>query len=176
MAGETVSGEDVLKTEARLKEIYDYSIKNLEINIDRKHHFEIKSLYILQATAILVTLFVGFKDKITDNLSNVQLANYIFIRNLFYLAILITLITLLLSLFDAIFGKFEDIQDPKVLYYEYPIKTTLKEYYEEQVKLFSISINSSKKILGKRIIFYNIGLISFIFSVVLLILIGFVFV
>lgn len=160
----------------RLEKIYVYSMDVLNIKLERKHHLEIKSLYILQATAILITLFVGFQDNISNNLSIQQQANFIFFRNSFYITILVSLVALLLSLFDKISGQFQDVQYPSVLYYDYPRYTILKEFYEEQVKYISNSIESVDSIIKKKIKIHSIGLIFFIIAVILLIIIGFTFV
>lgn len=160
----------------REKEIYDFSIKAVEIKLERKHHLEIKSLYILQATAVLITLFVGFQDTI-GNISDSKLqANYIFFRNGFYLCILISLVALLLSLIDALTGQFKDFQHPRKLYFETDVDQTIKEYYVRQIEYLIISIDSIDTITSKKAKLFSIGVSFFVFAVFLLLIIGFIFV
>lgn len=158
--------------EAKLKEIYDFGLKSLDTKLERKHHFEIKALYILQATAILITLFVGFQDKISDKLTNLQQINFIFFRNGFYIAIGVTLVALLGSLFDAIFTKFIDFKSPKTLK-EYYQNYNMTTYYEQQIEYITKSIESVDKIVSQKVFVFNIGIIFFFVAILLLISIGF---
>lgn len=160
----------------REKEIYDFSIKALETKLERKHHLEIKSLYILQATAVLITLFVGFQDKIGNITDSKLQANYIFFRNGFYTCILVSLVALLLSLIDALTGKFKDFQHPYKLYYQSDVNQTVKEYYVKQIDYLIEAINSVDIIIAKKVRFFNIGVSFFVFAVCLLLIIGFIFV
>lgn len=160
------------REEAKLKEIYDFGLKSLDTKLERKHHFEIKTLYILQATAILITLFVGFQDKISDKLTAVQQMNFIFFRNSFYIAIGITLLSLLGSLFDAIFTKFIDFKSPKTLVEHYRNYDKIT-YYEQQIEYFTKSIDSVDKIISQKVVVFNIGILFFFIAIILLISIGF---
>lgn len=173
MDGQALEGTEQLDEEAKLKEIYDFALKSLDTKLERKHHFEVKALYILQATAILITLFVGFQDRISNKLTTLQLINYIFFRNGFYITIAITLVALLASLFDLFFGKFVDMQSPKTLKEHYQGYNN-SIYYEHQIEYLTDSINSVDKIIGRKIIVFDVGIFFFFSAIMLLICIGFI--
>jgi hypothetical protein len=172
MTGQLPEGTTEQKNEAKLKEIYDFALKSLDTKLERKHHFEVKTLYILQATAILITLFVGFQDKISDKLNTLQQINFIFFRNGFFISIAITLVALLASLFDMLFGKFVDLQPPKKLTEHYKDSDNAI-YYEHQIGYLTNSIESVDGIIKKKIVVFNIGIVFFFIAIILLICIGF---
>ncbi|MEG0563181.1 hypothetical protein [Anaerorhabdus sp.] len=82
-----------------IKEIYDYSFSNLEGLKNSKRHLEIKSLYVLQATALLLTLFLALDNSATSVV-------LICLKMVFYLVIAFTVLLLLLGLNDSILSIF----------------------------------------------------------------------
>jgi hypothetical protein len=85
------------------KQIYEYSIRQLAQLNDSKKHLEGKCMNILQASSILVTLFVG----LLQYLSDIELRRpfdflYTFLTVIFYILIIITIILIIWSLNDKI--------------------------------------------------------------------------
>jgi hypothetical protein len=166
-----------------LKEIYDYSLKELEIVLERKHHLEIKSLYVLQPTAVLIALFLGFIDKMGNDIIGVQEIQVIILRDCFYVTIVITLILLLLALNDSIInyfskgtdGLFSDLPLPNTIL-ENHSNDTLQDFQGNIIKNVSNSIESTINIISLKVSLFYWALFSFIFSIVTLILIGFIIV
>lgn len=161
----------------KIKEIYDYALNLLDIKLERKHHLEIKSLYVLQATAILITLFLGFKDKIGNGLNSNQLVQFIVLRDLFFISVGVTLVSLLLALLDKIVSGAEafcDLPSPETILDEYPDDTNT-QYQEQIIRNTSDSIDSADGLIKNKIKLFNIGLILFIVSIGDLILMGFIF-
>ncbi|OOM75488.1 hypothetical protein [Clostridium sp. BL-8] len=80
------------------KDIYDHSRNYLDSLLERKRHIEIKSLYVLQASAALVTLFTALLTPVKVQYS-IPMKIAIFA---FYALILVAIIFLLIVLDDTI--------------------------------------------------------------------------
>lgn len=115
------------------KDIYEYSQHSLDSLFERKRHIEIKSLYVLQASAVLVTLFTTLLGIIS---TKIKYSIYMTIGIiLFYILILIAILSLLVALDDTIASwikpkkekdKFNFLNPPEVD----DIMATLKENYD----------------------------------------------
>lgn len=163
----------------KLSELYNYSVKLLEMKLERKRHLEIKCLYVLQAAAILVTLYLGLVDKINVVTTNSTVL-VVILKILFYLAIAITLFLLLISLNDGITnffkpkeaGAFRDTILPELIMNEHP-EDTVDDFHENLIRDFSQSIASADDIIEVKTRLFNKAVTTFIIAVIILIILGF---
>lgn len=119
--------------EELLSEIYTYSKEKLSELHERKRHIEIKTLYVLQASVIIVTLFtilLKYCDKFTGIFVTIS---HVFI-GIFYIVLTLSVIVLLFALNDNISKlkfikwKFRDIFEQMDNDYEiYKITTKTEE-------------------------------------------------
>jgi len=83
------------------KEIYTYANNKLEQLHERKRHIEIKSLYVLQATAVVVTLFTALLNYCGELPEQLSWLSSLGIFS-FYVVVAITIFFLISSLNDGI--------------------------------------------------------------------------
>jgi hypothetical protein len=170
--------KDLYDVEIRkLEHIYSFSKQKIESKLQTKAHLENKCMNLLQASAVLITLFVGimsFKQDITLELQSIIVK----IEYAFFLTLLITIITLLLSLDDSIAnwykrekeGLYEDTKKPsEILNLS---ENDMKHYFENMIKDFSKSIESVDRIMEKKNKYFNRALRLFILSLIVLVLMG----
>lgn len=159
----------------KLKELYDYSINMLKNTTERQYHYDIKSLYLLQATAVLAALFLGLVNNDTKETIQVVL---IFI---IYLSLFFTFIFLLKSLGGdklMIFGGDKHrvkstLLPNKIMENEMFIKNSIDEHYKQLINDYSDSIESIEELIEKKHSAYINGLVGFIIAVTTIILLGF---
>lgn len=81
------------------KEIYTFLLDSYNQHMERKRHIEIKILYLLQATAILITLFLGLVSQSVNAIESIKININ---EMVFYCSIAVALITLTISLVDTL--------------------------------------------------------------------------
>jgi len=153
------------------KQIYEYAIRQfIQIN-DSKKHLESKCMNVLQASSILVILFVGLMQYF-GSIVLIKSLNIIYILShiLFYISIVSTICIIILSLNDSIenirirllkkfkknivtdktdikdVGKYIPLPDIKDIQAKLDNKG-LKCYYESLVECYNNSINSIRVIV-----------------------------
>lgn len=173
------------------KEIYDYSLHELDSLYERKRHIEIKSLYTLQASAIVITLFSTL-IKFTDIPSYIS----IILIFAFYCVMVFGVFLLLLSLKDTILKyclirhivdkldktsvgiNVKGIKDADKKYIETPRPYKLLKYeniqkhYKDMAYSISRSIYSLNRINIAKDLLLKMGLDSFVISICIVILLG----
>lgn len=163
------------------KDIYEYSQRSLDSLFERKRHIEIKSLYVLQASAVLVTLFTTLFGIINTkiNYSVYMIVGIV----MFYILILIAILCLLIALDDTIARWFKPKNEKDNFTFLNPpqvddIITALKEnydltrYYTLMSKAIKKSIKSGDIINKVKVKYFHIGVRVFITSVVVVIFLG----
>lgn len=160
------------------KDLYEYSKYKLNSLMERKRHIETKSLYVLQASAVLVTLFTALMGS-RANKNNI----IIIMETIFYALILFSMISLLISLDDTVVSWFKHKKDkannnyldtPEVkdiedtLQYNYD----LLRYYSLMTDAFVKSNNSGDVITIMKVKYFHYGLRLFIGAVIVLSMMG----
>ena len=174
------------------KDLYEYSKYKLNSLMERKRHIETKSLYVLQASAVLVTLYTALMGRIGSK-NNI----IIIIETVFYILILLSILLLLASLDDTIVSWFKHKKDknknnnvdksevkdedssnyldtPEVKDIEYTLKGNydLLRYYTLMTNAFVKSNNSGDVIAIMKVKYFHYGLRLFIGAVIMLSIIG----
>lgn len=152
-----------------IDEIYKHSINQLENTKQIKRHVEIKSLYLLQATAILLTLFSALGPH-SNNTVN------IFFEIIFYFVIVGTVIILLLSLNDTLINGNIENNNKTFKEIEYPL-TLLYKFNKEEIEVYEYKVALIKnndeclrvldniiKVKARR---FELGLIGFTTSMII---------
>ena len=157
-----------------LREIYSSSINCKDDAQKRKQHLEIKSLYLLQAVAILISIF-GL-DSVQKNIANLQT-----FKILFYILVGLTLLFLLCCLNDSILEMFTGdkndlmqvlISPSQILEKSIEGNVDINEHLKRSIKDNSKCINSIEKLNKVKSRLFKWGLTAFIFSISILILFG----
>ena len=154
-----------------LEELYEYSLKELSIKLERKRHLETKALSVLQATAILISLFLGFDSKLINSFSGVKLGKLIILKIIFYMTVAITLVLLLLALNDKVanlFGKnrnkqLKDLPSSEEILDDYS-EDDVKSFQEKMIRNISDTIKCVDNIIYIKNLLFNFALNSFIFQ------------
>ncbi|KJS21849.1 MAG: hypothetical protein VR72_08620 [Clostridiaceae bacterium BRH_c20a] len=152
------------------KEIYSYAITKLEHKLDANKHIENKSILLLQATAVFITLFIFFIDKSY----NYKICSEIltFLKLSFYISLSATCIIIFILLNYGIFGKrnYMDTLLPSQILEQN--LSNLEDHYEKLIYDFSESINSVQKKNEFMAQLLKWALRIFIISILILIILG----
>lgn len=160
------------------KDLYEYSKCKLNSLMERKRHVETKSLYVLQASAVLVTLFTALMGGMANK--NIII---IIMEILFYTLILFSMFSLLVSLDDNIVSWVKHKEDKdNNNYLDTPevrdIESTLQDnydllrYYRLMTNAFAKSNNSGDVITIMKVKYFHYGLRLFIGAVMMLLIMG----
>lgn len=170
---QTVSPKTVVDIEI-LREIYATSINCKDDAQNRKQHSEIKSLYLLQAVAILISIF-GL-DSVQKNITNLQT-----FKILFYILVGLTLFFLLCCLNDSILAMFTGdendlmqilLSPSRILEKSIEENVDINKHLEKSIKDNSKCIDSIEKLNNVKSRLFKWGLTTFIFAIFILILFG----
>ncbi|MBU3176672.1 hypothetical protein KPL47_09835 [Clostridium estertheticum] len=111
------------------KEVYEYAQKELDDLVERKRHIEIKILYLLQACALVITLFTALIGYIiNDDFMYIKFSSYLVV--VFYIAIALSVICLVISLDDTL-ASWKFTKSLFLIIYKTNMDKELKEVYED---------------------------------------------
>jgi len=159
------------------KELYNYAVKKLEMRHESKRHVEIKSLYILQASTVLITLFTGLLAY-SDNVNQCFKIPILILKFLFYILAALSILSLLISLDDTIANWFKKGKDG--LYQDTleadeildAINKHNKSFFDNIIIDLSKSSKSANRIIEVKDRFMKFGMRLFIFSLAVLVILG----
>lgn len=164
-----------------LDSLYTYSFNQIDNRKNVKRHTETKSLYLLQATAVLLTLFSLIDLDATGTVFSPR-AIEVF-SGIFYFLIAYTVFILLISLNDSLFNsnknieRLSEVQNPLDLYNlirsnslnSINFKLTLIASCDDCIKALDLVIERKNSLFNKALIGFSLSM-----ATILLMLFGMV--